>query len=76
MKPKILPAEMVDVHARIPKDQYDALLAECGHCACSLTGFIRVAISREIGHRKGRRQQAANHAVLAGQIDMEGRVNG
>lgn len=66
----------VEVKASITEDLHGRLIFECGECGCHLNGFIAIAIANEIAARKSRRRAAANHAVLAGQIDVEGKVHG
>ena len=61
----------VEVKAQITEDLHGRLVAECGHCGCHQNGFIAIAIANEIAARKGRRRDAANHAVLVGQLTME-----
>ena len=75
--PRINPAiePRKELKRRITKSVYDRLVAECNECGCSLNGVATLAIGREIASRRLRRQQAANHAVLAGQIDIEGKVH-
>lgn len=65
----------VQVTARISKELYDRLVAECGHCGCAMNSIVRNAIASEIHRRRLNRKQAADHAILAGQIDVEGNVH-
>jgi hypothetical protein len=67
---------LVDVHARITRAMYESVLAECGHCTCSITGFVRTAIAHELSRRSSQRTASAQQTILAGQIDIEGHVNG
>lgn len=67
---------LVDVHARITRAMYEATLAECGHCTCSITGFVRTAIAHELSARSRKRSESAAQTILDGQIDIEGNVNG
>jgi hypothetical protein len=65
----------VELRVRITKSLHDRLVAECGYCGCSQNALITLGLARELGARKSRRSEAANHAILAGQIDIEGKVN-
>ncbi len=55
---------------RMSKVSYDALLAECGYCACSISGFVRSAVVKEIADRRTRRKSAQRVAELAGQFTI------
>lgn len=66
----------IEVKASITEDLHGRLVAECGHCGCHLNGFIAIAIANEIAARKGRRRDAANHAVLVGQLSLEEDTSG
>jgi len=66
-----VPTKRVEIKARITEDLHSRLIAECGHCGCYINGFVAIAIAHEIAARKSRRVQAANHAILAGQISIE-----
>lgn len=64
-----------ELKVRITESLYDRLVAECRECGCSMNAVVTLALAREISARRSRRQQAASHAILAGQIDIEGKVN-
>lgn len=70
-----VPAKRVEVKARITEDLHSRLVAEAGHCGCHLNGFIAIAIANEIASRKSRRKSAADRAILAGQLSIEGEIN-
>jgi hypothetical protein len=72
LDPKI---RRIEVKASITEDLHGRLITECGHCGCHINGFIAIAIANEIAERKSRRRATANAAVLAGQIDIEGKVH-
>jgi len=71
--PKLNPttAKQVRLDIYVTEGLAQQLEAECGHCLCSKTAFIRNAIAKEISSRKANRQAAAQHATLAGQLSME-----
>jgi hypothetical protein len=64
-------AKQVRVDVYLTEGLAQQMEAECGHCLCSKTAFIRNAIAKEVSSRKAGRQQAAQHAILVGQISME-----
>jgi len=66
-----VPPKRVEVKARITEDLHGRLVAECSHCGCHLSSFIALAIAHEIASRKSRRKQAADHAILVGQMSIE-----
>lgn len=64
-------AKQVRVDVYLTEGLHEQMKAECGHCLCSQTAFIRNAIAKEVSSRKANRQAAAQHAILAGQISIE-----
>jgi len=68
-------AEHVSITFRLSKAAHKALMAEVGYCGCNISSFIRNAVMKEIADRRFIRKYAADHAVLRGQIDIEGNVN-
>lgn len=63
---------LIDVHARISRPMYDSMVAECAHCTCGITSFIRQAIAHEIATRHAKRTQDARATILEGQLMFEG----
>lgn len=61
----------VEVKARITKSLHDRLIAECGHCSCSLSGFMTLAVAKEISARRARRNQEAYLESVAKSIQLE-----
>jgi hypothetical protein len=65
----------VSVTFRMSEEMRERLSLECGHCGCNISAFIRAAVLKEIANRRAARAQAASHAILSGQIDVEGKVH-
>lgn len=61
----------VEIRARLTKDLYNKLQAECGHCGCSLNAVITLAIAREIQLRSRRRSEVTKARQLPGQLKIE-----
>lgn len=66
---------MIEVKTRLTQGTYNQLLAECADCGCAISSVVRMAIAKEIVARRKARQSAAASIVLAGQLDIEGKVN-
>lgn len=64
-----------DLKVRITESLHERLTAECGHCGCSLNAVVTLAIAREIALRQKRRKEAADHAILVGQLRIESMDN-
>jgi hypothetical protein len=67
--------ERKELKVRITQSLYDRLEAECRECGCSMNAVVTLAIAREVANRKSARVRAAQHAILVGQLDIEGNVN-
>ncbi len=62
--------DQVSVTFRLSNAAHQALIAECGHCGCSVSAVVRVAVMKEIQHRRAQRKHDADVGVLAGQLEM------
>lgn len=67
--------ERKELKVRITQSLYDRLEAECKECGCTMNAIVTLGIARELANRKSLRVRAAQHAILTGQIDIEGKVN-
>ncbi len=65
----------VEVKSRITGELYERLCIELEFCGCSVSGFLALAIAREIANRKRTRALSAEVEILEGQMDIEGKVH-
>lgn len=65
----------VEIRARLTKDLYNKLQAECGHCGCSCNAVVTLAIAREVQIRTRRRQEVSKARQLPGQVAIESTDN-
>ena len=69
LNPTTAPQIRIDVY--LTEALHKQMEAECGHCLCSKTAFVRNAVAKEIAARQMRRNAAANNAILAGQLSLD-----
>lgn len=75
--PRLNPTTMptISVTFRLTEEAHSRLMRECGECDCNVSAFVRTAVVREIALRQSRRSSAAQHAILVGQLDIEGKTH-
>ena len=55
----------------VSENMHAAIQRELGSCHCSMTGFVRTAIARELIERSKRRVKLAKEQPLEGQIVLD-----
>ncbi len=61
-----------EIKVYVSQNMHDKVMQEIDLCACSITGFVRTAIARELIERAKQRKAAARDLPLPGQKSIDG----